>query len=117
MKAIIEVAPPGSIFRTAQRQFAESRSGKIPDFCLSFESAKTLFANLSPARLELLDTLRRLGPCTTDKLTRAIANDDLDIPGEIARLEFLGLVERDDSGDLTVPYESIEIILPLARVA
>jgi len=117
MKAVIEVAPRGSIFRTAQEQFSESRSGKTPDFRLSFESAKTLFANLTPARLELLDTLRRIGPCTPATLERVALNSDLDIQNDIASLECLGLVERDDAGDLTVPYESVEIILPLAQVA
>jgi len=117
MKAIIEVAPPGSIFRTAQQQFAESRSGKTPDFRLSFASAKILFANLTPARLDLLHTLRRIGPCTLATLTQVVASTDPDVQADIASLEFFGLVERDDAGDLTVPYESVEIILPLAQVA
>jgi predicted transcriptional regulator len=123
MKAIIEVAPPGSIFRTALQQFVESGVGKAPDYRLSFESAKTLFANLTPARLALMDTLRRIGPCTHAALARARARAralvtvDSDIQSEIARLEFLGLVERDEAGDLTVPYEADEIILPLAQVA
>jgi len=117
MKAIIEVAPPGSIFRTAQQQFAESRSGKTPDFRLSFESAKALFANLTPARLELLDTLRRIGPCNLATLAQIAAPTHPDIQSDIANLKLLGLVERDDAGDLTVPYASVEIILPLAQVA
>lgn len=117
MKAIIEVAPPGSIFRTALQQFVESGVGKAPDYRLSFESAKTLFANLTPARLELLDTLRRIGPCTPAILARALETADSDIQGEIDSLVFLGLVQRDEAGDLTVPYEAVEIILPLAQVA
>lgn len=117
MKAIIEVAPPGLIFRAVQQQLAESAAGKAPDFRLSFESAKSLFANLTPERLDLLNTLRRIGPCSIAALTDALMCSAPDIQGEIERLEFLGLVERGDSGDLLVPYESVEIILPLARVA
>lgn len=70
-----------------------------------------------------MDTLRRIGPCTHAALARARARAralvtvDSDIQSEIARLEFLGLVERDEAGDLTVPYEADEIILPLAQVA
>jgi predicted transcriptional regulator len=117
MKAIIEVAPPGSIFRTALQPFVESGAGKAPDYRLSFESAKTLFANLTPARLELLNTLRRIGPCTPAELARTLVTADSDIQSEIARLEFLGLMERNEAGDLIVPYEAVEIILPLAQVA
>ena len=62
MKAIIEVARKGSIFATVTRQIAGSRDGRTPDFYLSFESARALFAELTPTRLDLLDTLRRIGP-------------------------------------------------------
>ena len=32
-------------------------------------------------------------------------------------MEALGLVERTESDEVAVPYESIEILLPLAREA
>jgi len=64
MKAVIEVSRKGSIFGAAAKQVAAARQGKVPDFHLSFESARSLFAELTPARLDLLDTLRRAGPCS-----------------------------------------------------
>jgi hypothetical protein len=30
-------------------------------------------------------------------------------------MEELGLVERTDEGDILVPFESVEIVVPLAR--
>ena len=57
MKAIIEVAQQGSIFAAATQQIAASRRGKAPDFRLSFESARSLFSELTPARLDLMDTI------------------------------------------------------------
>ena len=39
MKAVIEVAKPGSAVRTARIQMAAARKGKTPDYHLSFESA------------------------------------------------------------------------------
>ena len=59
MKAIIELSRKGSIFGAVAQQVAESRRGRPPDYRLSFESARALFAELTPARLDLLDTLRR----------------------------------------------------------
>ena len=56
MKAIIEVSPKGSVFRTAASQFTSARKGKTRDFHLSFQSARSLFAELTPVRLDLLDT-------------------------------------------------------------
>ena len=34
---------------------------------------------------------------------------------DVARMEELGLIERSDEGDILVPYESVEIVVPLAR--
>ena len=44
MKAIIEVARKGSIFRIAAQQLANARQSRTRDFRLSFESARSLFA-------------------------------------------------------------------------
>jgi hypothetical protein len=35
----------------------------------------------------------------------------------VSRLEELGLVERSDDGDVSVPFESVEILVPLQHVA
>ena len=62
MKAVIEIAPRGSVFKTARKQLkaAESRPGFGADYHLSFESARALFSELTPARIDLLEALRRL---------------------------------------------------------
>ncbi len=117
MKAIIEVAKRGSAIRAARQQIAASRRGRTPDYRLSFESAKALFADLTPARLELLDTLRRVGPCSVYALAKAAERDYSNVHTDIGRLEEIGLIERTDEGAVSVPYESVEILVPLAQVA
>jgi len=57
MKAIIEVAKRGAAIRSAKLQVAAARKRRAPDYRLRFESARMLFSELTPARLELLDTL------------------------------------------------------------
>lgn len=57
MKAIIEVNRRGSVFKAARKQIAQKGRGRTPDFSLTFESARMLFAELTPARLDLLNTL------------------------------------------------------------
>jgi predicted transcriptional regulator len=117
MKAIIEVSRRGSAVRSARTPLAAIRRGVAPKFRLSFESAGVLFADLTPARVELLDTLRRVGPCSVDALARAAKRDGSDVLGEVGRLQELGLIERTDDGSVPVPYEAVEIVLPLAQVA
>jgi predicted transcriptional regulator len=115
MKAIIEVSGKGTVFQAAASQVRASRKGRTPDFRLSFESARSLFADLTPARLDLLDTLRRVGPCSVYALAKAADRNYSNVHTDVARMEELGLIERNPSSEVSVPYESVEILLPLAR--
>lgn len=117
MKAIIEVSRKGSVFQAAAQQVAGARKGRAPDFRLSFESARSLFAELTPARLDLLDTMRRLGPCSVYAVAKAAERNYSNVHTDVARLEELGLIERSEDGSVSVPFESVEILVPLARVA
>jgi predicted transcriptional regulator len=117
MKAIVEVAKRGSAVRTARKQLASAKRGQSPDFHLSFESARTLFSELTPARVELLDTLRRVGPCSVYALAKAAERNYSNVHADVGRLEQLGLVERTEDSSVLVPFDSVEILLPLAQVA
>ena len=117
MKAIIEVSRKGSILGAVAQQVAESRRGRTPDFRLSFESARALFAELTPARLDLLDTLRRNGSCSVYALAKAAERNYSNVHTDVARLEELGLIERAEDGMVSVPFEAVEIRFPFARVA
>ena len=117
MKAIIELIRTGSIFSAAAQQVAGARRGQAPDYRLSFESARALFAELTPARLDLLDTLRREGPCSVYALAKAAERNYSNVHTDVSRLVELGLVEREEDGTVSVPFESVEIRFPLAQVA
>ena len=117
MKAVIEVAKRGSAVRTARSQIAAARRGKSPDYHLSFETARALFAELTPARVDLLDTLRKVGPCSVYALAKAAERNYSNVHADVGRLEELGLIERTDEDAVFVPYESVEILVPLAQVA
>jgi predicted transcriptional regulator len=117
MKAIVEVAKRGSAIRSARQQVAAATRGESPNFHLSFESARTLFSELTPARVDLLDTLRRVGPCSVYALAKAAERNYSNVHSDVARLEELGLVERTDEGMVSVPFDSVEILVPLAQVA
>ena len=76
-----------------------------------------MFAELTPARLDLLDTLRSIGPASVYALAKAAERNYSNVHTDIARLEELGLVERVEDGSVSVPYDAVEIRVPLARVA
>ena len=73
MKAVIEVSKRGSAVRAARRQLAEK--GGTSDFYLSFESARSLLSELTPARVELLETLRGLGPSSIYALAKSASRN------------------------------------------
>ncbi|MCX7166710.1 MAG: hypothetical protein NTV11_10600 [Rhodocyclales bacterium] len=64
MKAIIDVGSKGAVFKAAREQLAQKERSRAPDYRPSFESARMLFAELTPVRLDLLNTLRDMGPAS-----------------------------------------------------
>ena len=118
MKAIIDLGKRGTVFDTARAQLTTGMAtGTAVDFHLSFESVRSLFGELTPARMELLDTLRRSGPCSIYALAKTAGRNYSNVHGDIARLLDLGLVERQEDDTVLVPFEAIEIRMPLPMAA
>jgi predicted transcriptional regulator len=76
-----------------------------------------LFAELTPARIELLGTLRRQGACSVYALAKAAARNYSNVHADVAALEALGLAQRTADGAVEVPFDAVEIHLDLAAVA
>ena len=119
MKAVIEIAPRGSVFRTARKQLkaAEAGSRYGADYHLSFESARALFSELTPSRIDLLEALRRCGPCSVYALAKEAGRNYSNVHTDVAKLEEHGLVKRTPEDAVFVPFESVEIHLALAGKA
>ena len=119
MKAIIEIAPRGSVFTVAAAQLkaAESTPAYTADYHLSFESARTLFSELTPARIDLLEALRQCGPCSVYALAKNTGRNYSNVHADVNQLEELGLVKRTPDDTVFVPFESVEIHLALFKKA
>ena len=118
MKAIIELSYKGSIFRAVKQQIIEAQnSEKSIDYHLGFESARALFSDLTPARIDLLDTLRGMGPSSMYALAKAANRNYSNIHTDVSRLLELGLIDRSEDGLVYVPFDAIEIRFPLAQIA
>ena len=117
MKAIIEVSRKGAVFDAARAQIADAQRGCAPDYRLSFESARRLFSELTPARLDLLNTLRGMGPVSVYALAKTAGRNYSNVHADIGRLVDIGLVERTDGETVMVPFDAIEIRMALAQAA
>ncbi|QDX81682.1 transcriptional regulator [Denitratisoma sp. DHT3] len=116
MKAIIEVGPKGSIFRNVRTQLADSKDGHAPDYRLTFESARVMFAELTPARLDLINTLHGMGPVSIYALAKAAGRNYSNVHADISRLIELGMVERNED-TVEVKFDAVEIHMDLAKAA
>jgi len=110
MKAIIEVKQLGETFKDARRRLAENlRRRQEADYHLSYESARDLCAELTPARMDVLRTLREMGAGSVRALAEAAGRNYSNVHTDVARLIALGLIERLDDGTVRVPFDEIDI--------
>lgn len=110
MKAIIEVKQLGQTFKDARRRLAANlRDRQEADYRLSYESARDLCGELTPARMDVLRTLRDMGAGSVRALAEAAGRNYSNVHTDVARLIALGLIERLDDGTVRVPFDEIDI--------
>lgn len=120
MKAIIEVSPKGGIFTGLLKSARNLDAGKAVagDYHLAFESSKLLLAELTTARIALLEELRNAGPHSVYGLAKLIGRNYSNVHSDVAKLIEHGLVARADDGKkVYVPFDSVEIHLTLSAVS
>ena len=50
-------------------------------------------------------------------LAKAAERNYSNVHTDVSRLEELGLIERAEDGAVSVPFEALEILVPLAQIA
>jgi predicted transcriptional regulator len=119
-KAIIQMQTQAQFFQAARRSAAamqRRKGGADADLYLSYPSARELYGDLTPARLDLLHTLSTLGASSVKALTEAAGRNDSNVHADVARLGVLGLVEQTDAGAWRVPFDGVEIRVAMAQAA
>lgn len=74
---------------------------------LSFESPAALFRVLTPVRWGVLEALQKTGPSSLRGLARSLGRDVKAVHRDVAALIEKGLIEKDASGRLRVPFSRI----------
>ncbi len=74
---------------------------------MSFESPSALFRVITPARWTLIERLQALGPSSLRGLARALERDGKSVHRDVAALLAQGLVEKDETGKVLVPFARI----------
>jgi len=92
---------------------AESGESTDVEVHLNFEDLETLVSVLTTKRLELLKALRRQGPMSVRALSKAIERDYKNVHVDVAALEAVDLIQRDDDELVFAPWDVIDAQLRL----
>ena len=99
-------------------QFVDAwKTGRYQGEYFDFESPAALFRVLSPKRWELLEKLQMGAPMGVRALARAIERDVRRVHDDTQALIEVGLVEKDSTGKLFVPFEEIRAHFALRKQA
>ncbi|MBC7794144.1 MAG: MarR family transcriptional regulator [Clostridia bacterium] len=99
------------------RRFDAGESVSQADFHLNFSGAAQLFAEMTPARLALLEALKQSGPLSIYALAKQVGRNYSNVHRDIKKLLELGLVEKDDAKRVLVPWDEIIIHAEIRHVA
>lgn len=87
------------------------------DYHLNFSSAAQLFAELTPARLALLERLKREGPLSIHALSKTSGRNYSNVHRDVRKLMEHELVVKDEQGRVYVPWDEVVLRMTLASVA
>jgi predicted transcriptional regulator len=91
-------------FEAAWNRVAEGRPMK-PLTVLTLEDLPALLKTLSPARCQVVKSLREAGPVTIYELSKRLARDYKNVHTDVAQLVSLGVIERGEDGLVSVPWD------------
>jgi predicted transcriptional regulator len=113
------VEPMADLLDRARGAMESLDAGVIPEpyFGIGFESFPQLLEVFSLGRWALLTHLSAQGPLTLADLARGLGRDEAEVVGDVAVLLDWTVLERQADGRVWVPWDEVDLRLPLARQA
>src|SRR5687767_8263712 len=91
-------------FEAAWNRVFDGRPMK-PLRVLTLEDLPGLLKALSPARVVLVDSLRKAGPASIYELSKRLQRNYKNVHTDVTQLVVLGVIERDADGRVSVPWD------------
>jgi predicted transcriptional regulator len=88
-------------------QAEQGKTVKVPEECLVFEDLETLLRMLTPRRWALLRRLTREGSTSVRTLATLLGRDCKNVHADVKALVLLGLIIREERGEVLVPWETV----------
>ena len=119
MKRIeIEIMRSSDALEAAVDTWHRAEEGRQITPRISFGSIKDLFAAITEKRLELLRHVAdQQNTLNTRQLAQGLRRDYKNVHTDVSQLQERGLIEKNDKGLLSVPYDEIVIHAGLTEAA
>lgn len=95
----------------------QAEQGAIPETPVErvyFGDMRTFLEYITPKRFALLDTLHKSGPMSIYALAKLLHRHYKNVHDDVKTLEQIGLIEKDEKGGYTVPWDEITTTARLA---
>ncbi len=115
-KILISICSLEEFKKAVRKSFKDVESGKDsqdPIHRVFFTSEEDLFSTLSPKRMELLKYLKKNGPLSCRKLASELNRAYANVHEDVKQLMQLELVVKNEEQLLCVPWDEIDIAVPL----
>ena len=113
----VEVMGSGEALKRFARAWKGASSGRAVDATIGLGSIAELTALLSPKRMELLRHVAQSPGLSIRALAQALGRDYKNVHTDVSDLEASHLLERDETGLVTAPYDELVIRAPLRQAA
>jgi len=115
MKAIIELISWKTSQARALRAAKRADAGKPvkADYYLDFDSMNSLFSDITPARMLVIETSKHLGPLSVYALAKAMGRNYSNVHRDVGKLLELELMARDENGKVYVPWKDVVLNVSL----
>ncbi len=112
----IEISTPQAAMEAFARTWERLERGEAisPVESIGFESLSELLSTLTPARWNLIQTSKRRGPTFIGDLAESVEHDGITGRTDIGTLIDLGILEIDEDQRAFVPWDEIDLRVPLA---
>lgn len=111
--------PMAATFDRAKTAMQAIARGETPEpyFGVGFESLPQLMTTFTPRRWELISRLRQAGPLSIAELARRLHRNYKNVHEDVSALMQWETIRRDEQGRVFVPWDEIDLRLPLVQQA
>lgn len=98
-------------------QRLEAGQAVVPHFSIGFETVSQFAKVFTPKRWELISELKKLGAVSIYELAKRLDRHYRNVHQDVALLSEWLVIEKDAHGRVFVPWDEIDVRLPLLQAA